>query len=175
MSRELGVYMWTAETHFKNGWIDSQGSQLWQPCVLSCALSCTASGCCSSGWNISSPDKDQHCPVPEPQRLNFGVSVSQTAGFWQFRQVSLHWSKLLLPAWLPAPSRDFPVQGTAALATNWCHKFSVHGPWCSSKTCKSNFLLQPVNSSPETQAHATDSSKAVISQQARQTSGTATF
>lgn len=53
---------------------------------------------------------------------------------------------------------------------------SARGPLCQPKTCKSSFLLQPVNSSPETLAHATSSSRPVISsQQARQTSETAVF
>lgn len=46
----------------------------------------------------------------------------------------------------------------------------------SSKTWKNRFLLQPVNSSPETLAHVSSSSKAVISsQQVSQTSDTAVF
>lgn len=147
-----------------------------------------------------SSDTPECCPVPCPaqplgaaaqgetwgsnaQCLNHRASALESLclreeGFdRQVRQIYLHWSKLLFPAWLPALSRDYPVQGMAALATNWCHSCLTTWPIVSAqKTCKCSFLLQPVNSSSETLAHATSSSKAVISsQQARQTSGTAMF
>lgn len=157
----------------KYGWIVSQGSQLWHPWVLSCALSCTASGCCSSGWNIFSPDKSQHCPVPEPQSLSFGVPVSQ------IRVLTDNSDRFICidPSYCSPPGSQLSAE--VSQYKGWQHwpqsdatSVSVH--CVSSKTCKSCFLLQTVNLSSETLAHARSSSKAAISsQQARQTSGTA--
>lgn len=153
----------------------SPSSDTPECCLVPCPAQPLGAAAQGETSSVQTKASSAHCLN---HSLTFGVSVSQRAKFWQTAQTGL---SALIHTVAPflAPNSQQRLPNTRDSSTG--HKLmlqlsqdTVHG--VSSKTCKSSFLLQPVNSSPETLAHATDSSKAVISsQQARQTSGTATF